>query len=241
MSGRAVTTRAARATAWAVHLYTVTGLALGAAAAVLIVDGGAASLRLALLLLLVATAIDATDGVLARRFDAASVLPRFDGRRLDDIVDFHCYVSLPLLLIWRAGLLPGAAGWLLLGPLVAAAYGFSQTEAKTEDGYFLGFPSYWNVVALYLFLLHPAPATTAFVVTALAVLTFVPARYLYPSMAGRLNRIAALGGAAWGVALLAILLHEAAPRTWVLLSLAYPAWYMAASWWVTLRRHRREA
>ena len=84
------------------------------------------------------------------------VVPGFDGRRLDDIVDFLNYTFLPLLLIWRAGILPaGQEAWLFL-PLLASVYGFCQVQAKTEDGYFLGFPSLWNLVALYLYVL-PLP------------------------------------------------------------------------------------
>ena len=34
-------------------------------------------------------------------------------RKLDDIIDFLTYTSLPLLLIWRAGLFPeGMEAWL---------------------------------------------------------------------------------------------------------------------------------
>ena len=47
-------------------------------------------------------------------------------------------------------------------PVLASAYGFSQTEAKTEDGYFLGFPSYWNIVAFYIYVLR-VPAAVALV------------------------------------------------------------------------------
>ena len=56
-------------------------------------------------------------------------------------------------MIWRAGILPaGYEAWLFL-PLLASVYGFCQVQAKTDDGYFLGFPSLWNVVALYLYAL----------------------------------------------------------------------------------------
>ena len=41
-------------------------------------------------------------------------------------------------------------------PLLASAYGFSQVNVKTDDGFFLGFPSYWNIVAYYLFVLAAA-------------------------------------------------------------------------------------
>ena len=107
-------------------------------------------------LMVVATLVDATDGTMARKIGVKRVLPNFDGRKLDDLTDFLTYTFLPLLLIWRAELLPeGSEHWLLL-PLLASAYGFCQVEAKTDDGYFLGFPSLWNVVAFYLYVLHAA-------------------------------------------------------------------------------------
>ena len=100
-----------------------------------------------------ATIVDSTDGSLARKVRIKEVVPGFDGRRLDDIVDFLTYTFLPLLLIWRAEILPsGQEAWLFL-PLLASAYGFCQVQAKTDDGYFLGFPSLWNLVALYLYVL----------------------------------------------------------------------------------------
>src|SRR5437868_4422993 len=129
----------AQVLAWGVHFYTALGLIAAAGIAVLIVKGGADSFRWAFALMLVATLIDATDGTLARRVKVKEVLPGFDGRRLDDLIDFQTYATLPLLLIYQARLLPGREAWLLL-PLLASAYGFSQTWAKTSDGYFLGFP-----------------------------------------------------------------------------------------------------
>ena len=133
------------------------GLVVAAAIAVLLVAAGPEAFRWSFVLMLVATLIDATDGTLARRVGVKKVLPNFDGRKLDDLTDFLTYTFLPLLLIWRAEVLPaGWQPWLLL-PLLASAYGFCQVEAKTDDGYFLGFPSLWNVVAFYLYVL-PLPA-----------------------------------------------------------------------------------
>src|SRR5436309_1679669 len=105
--------------AWSVHLYTALGLVAAAAIAVLIVHGDAAAFRAAFLLMVIATLIDATDGTLARAARVKTVLPGFDGRRLDDLIDFLNYAFLPLFLIWRAAVLPaGYEGWLLL-PLLA--------------------------------------------------------------------------------------------------------------------------
>ena len=48
------------------------------------------------------------------------ILPDFDGRTLDNIVDFLNYTSLPLLFTWRAGVLPEHLNWWLLLPLLAS-------------------------------------------------------------------------------------------------------------------------
>jgi phosphatidylcholine synthase len=237
--------------AWAVHLYTALGLVAAAGIAVLVVRGDPESFRWAFVLMLVATLIDATDGTLARAIHIKEVLPGFDGRRLDDIVDFLTYTSLPLFLIWKARLLPaGHEAWLLV-PLLASAYGFCQVSAKTEDGYFLGFPSYWNLVAFYLYVLQPLPGWLAVgLVVGLALLTFVPSRYLYPTQRGRLNRVTNVLGVAWAGLLVGVLclLPEGGPteapenhpaRQLALLSLYFPIYYMVASWIISLRVWRK--
>lgn len=230
---------------WCVHAYTALGLIAAAGIAVCILEGSAEAFRRAFLLMVAATLIDATDGALARRVRITEVVPSFDGRRLDDLIDFLTYTFLPLLLIWRAELLPpGWSAWLLV-PLVASAYGFCQVQAKTPDGYFLGFPSYWNLVAFYFYAARPLPPWFSLsLLLVLSVLTFVPSRYLYPTQPGRLNRITGLLGAAWAVLLVWILWHmpsrkeEASLRGWLLLSLIFPAWYLAASWYVSVRYWR---
>jgi phosphatidylcholine synthase len=228
--------------AWCVHFYTALGLLVGARIAVLIVRGGDASFREAFMLMMLATFIDSTDGWLARRARVQEVLPGFSGRRLDDLVDFLNYTSLPLLLVWRANILEGyQACWLLL-PLLASAYGFSQADAKTDDGFFLGFPSYWNVVALYLYLLRPPAWFSLTIIIVLAFLTFVPTRYLYPSQRTPFSRLTILLCAMWAVLLLFILTGVVGDSSrLVLLSLAFPAYYMLLSWAITLRRMETQA
>jgi len=224
-----VTARKIRA--WGVHAYTALGLILAAGAAVLIVQGGEEHLRQALLLLWVAGAVDCTDGWLARRFAVREELPGFDGRRLDDLIDFHTYVSLPLLLLWRAGIPGEGLAWVLLLPLLGSGYGFSQLHAKTEDGFFRGFPSYWNVVAFYLFFLAPGPWLSFAILVGLTGLVFVPTPYLHPSRGGPLPRLTVALGAVWALIVLAILLDLPAWKEgWLLVSLLYPAYYLGVSW-----------
>lgn len=235
-----------RTLAWGVHLYTATGLALAAVIAVLLVGGSPGAFRWSFILMAVATFIDATDGTLARKIRIKEVIPGFDGRRLDDITDFLTYTFLPLLLIWRANLLPAGTDWCLVLPLLASAYGFCQCSAKTDDGYFLGFPSLWNVVAFYLYTLQVPGWTSLAVVVTLALLTFVPSRYLYPSQPGRLNvvhNVLAVGWVAmcsWVLYVLpdhgALRASAGGPNLQVAqASLFFPAFYMVASWAVSVR------
>lgn len=238
--------------AWCVHGYTALGLVAAAGIAAAIFDE---SFRWAFVLMLVATLVDATDGTFARAVRVKEVLPQFDGRRLDDLIDFQTFTSLPLLLIWRADLLQGESPAWLLAPLLASAYGFCQTTAKTDDGYFLGFPSYWNIVAFYLYVLQPPAWLTLTLLVFFAVMTFVPARYLYPTHRGRLNRWTNWLGAAWAVQLIWLLWHmpvakydgrNVDPLTYLfgLISLAFPIYYLAASWFISMRifvRARRQA
>jgi phosphatidylcholine synthase len=225
--------------AWSVHLYTALGLVAAAGIAVLIVRGGDNSFRAALGLMLLATVIDSTDGWLARRARVKEFTPSFDGRRLDDLIDFQTYTSLPLLLIWRADILVGAQAYWLLLPLLASAYGFSQVNAKTDDGFFLGFPSYWNIVAFYLYLLRPAaPVSLALIIT-LSLLTFVPWRYLYPSQRTPYSRLTNLLAIVWFASLLLILARwSEGARQMTLLTLAFPLYYMLLSWALTYSRRK---
>jgi phosphatidylcholine synthase len=228
MNEKATERLLARLPAWLVHLYTATGLVAAAGMAVLLVRGGEESFRGVIALMIVATVIDATDGTLARRWRVREVLPGFDGRRLDDIVDYQTYTSLPLLFIWRADILTGNDAFWLLLPLLASAYGFAQSDAKTDDHFFLGFPSYWNVVAIYLYWLQPGPGVALAVIISLALLTFVPSLYLYPSYRGPYSQLTRVLCAGWAV-LLALIVGG-------FFRDPHPVYYFVISWWITLRR-----
>jgi phosphatidylcholine synthase len=237
--------------AWTAHLYTALGLILAVVMAVCIVRGGSEVFRWAFVSMLVACLVDATDGTLARRLRVKELLPNFDGAKLDDLIDFLTFTSLPLVLIWRADLLPAATQWVLVVALVASAYGFCQIPAKTADGYFVGFPSYWNIVAFYLYVLRFEGWIAAALVFALALLTFVPSYYMYPSRGATLSRLTNFLGGVWVVLLVWVLwsmpADEAAAGpagvdqayTLALVSLFYPAYYMAVSWGITVFRWRR--
>jgi phosphatidylcholine synthase len=168
------------------------------------------------------------------------VLPQFDGRALDDLIDFHTYTSLPLLLLWRAGTLPDGLAWLLVLPMLASAYGFSQTNAKTDDGFFLGFPSYWNIVAFYLYVLHPPAWASAATILTCAVLTFVPTPYLYATRGGPFSTFINVGSVLWFVVIGLVLRGEPPSSTRLAVaSLIYPLTYLVLSATVAIQRRAR--
>lgn len=236
--------RARKCLGWAVHAYTGCGLLLAAGIASLLLqpERTLETYRTCFLLMLAAVLIDATDGALARAVRIKEAVPEFDGRRLDDLVDFLLYTCLPLLLIDRAGLLPAGFRWVLVVALIASAYGFCQADVKTEDGSFIGFPSYWNLVAFYLFAVPIAGAWAVGSILGLAALTFVPSRYPYPTQPGRLNRVLLLVSVPWTLWLAAALVvewNEGTFRAMARASAAYPALYLGSAWATSLQRLRK--
>ena len=223
--------------AWLVHLYTASG-ALYAFLGTLAVFN--ARYRDAFVLMAVATFVDATDGVLARVASVKQALPGFDGARLDDIVDYLTFVFLPALLIYRAGLLPG--GWGLgvtSAMLLSSAYGFGSSDAKTDDHFFTGFPSYWNIVALYLYAARLPPAANAIILVILSVLVFVRIGYVYPSRTPTLRGVTLALGALWAVLMIAVIFTlPDVPRLLLFGSLFFPLYYTVLSVTLQVRRSR---
>jgi len=219
----------ALALAWAVHAFTASGAVVALAATLAAARG---DFRVSALWMLVALAIDAVDGSLARRARVAEVLPSVDGRRLDDLVDYLNYVVVPALFLVWLGAVPH---WLFTAlPVLASAYGFSQNEAKTGDHFFLGFPSYWNVVAIYALSLDLSGPTMVAWLVGLSVAVFVPVKYLYPSRMRFLYWTTNGGALVWmAVMAAALAFPQRAERLHLVeLSLLYPAYYVGLSLWL---------
>jgi phosphatidylcholine synthase len=226
-------TAGARAAAAAVHVFTATGAVL---ALLMVHFSYQHRVETVLWLFLVAMVIDGTDGMLARRFHVKTVLPGFDGALLDNIVDYMTYALAPMALLWANGYLPdGAAGGVVASiPLLASTYQFCRSDAKTDDHFFLGFPSYWNIVAFYVVVWELSTVGTTALLLALSVLVFVPIKYLYPSRTERLWYVNMTLSVLW-LALWALITASLpdAPSVLVGLSLVYVAYYIAVSLWLT--------
>ncbi|MBJ19996.1 MAG: CDP-diacylglycerol O-phosphatidyltransferase [Deltaproteobacteria bacterium] len=219
------------ALSWSVHLFTASGAVLGTFALIAIALN---RLDAAALIMLASLLVDGLDGTLARAVRVTEHTPQIDGRRLDDIIDYLNFVIVPAVFMWGAGSI-SHPGWLA-APVLASAYGFSHQDAKTEDDFFLGFPSYWNILAIYLYLLGLEPLASTLWVVGLSIAVFVPMKYLYPSKVRpkRLRFALGLGATVWAGALILCVARPSAAGSFYLteLSLSYPAWYM----WLSLTR-----
>jgi phosphatidylcholine synthase len=224
-----------RAAAWSVHLYTATGALTGFAAVIATIAG---DYRTAFLWLVAATVVDATDGVLARLARVKERVPEFDGARLDDIVDYLTYVFAPVLLLYHAGALPPSWGVLVAAAvLLSSAYGFASTDAKSDDYFFTGFPSYWNIVAVYLFAAGLPPALNSAILVALSVLVFVRIGYVYPSRTPVLRTLTIVLGGVWAIMVIAIILAMPdVPMSLLIASLFFPVYYAVLSFVLHSRR-----
>src|SRR4029077_20220221 len=102
------------------------------------------------------------------------------------------------------------------------SYGFSRPHAKKAHHYFTALPSYWNIVAFYLYTLGWPPVLNAAVVLVFSVAVFVPIRYLYPSRTPVLRPLTVGLGLVWGAIVIWSLTHLATvPRGLVVASLLF--------------------
>ena len=214
------------ARAFLVHIFTASGVALGFCAMLAAV---ARQWTLMFWILGVALLIDGIDGAFARRLQVAERLPRWDGDVLDLVVDFVTYVFVPAYAIAAGGLLPQflaiPAGIVIV---VTGALYFADREMKTEDNYFRGFPTLWNGVAFYLFVLQPSPWIAAGTVAVLAVLTFMPFKFVHPFRVVRWRALTMLALALWCALGAHALLAELAPGPWTVTGLIVLGLYFVA-------------
>jgi phosphatidylcholine synthase len=217
--------------AYLVHFYTAAGIAF-AFLAVAEICKRAPDPRWVFLWLMIAAALDATDGPLARYFRVAAHVPHVMGRTIDDIVDYLTYTFVPLLLVWRMEWLAEPQELWVAVAMIASLFGFSNVSAKGKD-FFLGFPSYWNVFAFYtgLWVARDGRVFPTCVLALLTLMTFVPMRFVYPNLAPSPWRSPLIiGGILWLCVVLAVLpSYPNSPQWLVWISAAYPIGYVALS------------
>jgi phosphatidylcholine synthase len=217
-----------------VHLITALGAVCALLAMIAVWEGAwefcFAWLGLALI-------IDGVDGTLARMARVGERLPRFSGERLDLVVDYMTYVVVPTLALLKAGYLkaqPGVALASLI--LVSSLYHFSDTESKTKDHSFVGFPATWNIVAFYIFAFALPPWIAGLVVLSFVLLTFVPLAWAHPLRTMLLWPVTVTMMVLWGAASL-LIIYTGFPATPALKAVLLVVGLYAAV--LTLARNQR--
>jgi phosphatidylcholine synthase len=213
--------------AWAVHGLTACGAALALMALIFATGGHWEAMFFCLGLALI---VDGVDGPLAREFRVAEVLPRWSGDTLDLVVDFATYVFVPAYAIAASGLMPEffaiPAGMIVV---VTGAIYFADRRMKTEDNYFRGFPAVWNLAAFYLYVLQPPEWIAAAGVVVLAVVSFMPIRFLHPLRVRQWRRLNIALLALWAALALVALVAGLQPGPFVTVPLVLIALYFFAA------------
>jgi phosphatidylcholine synthase len=221
------TSRFKRASAFAVHIFTASGVAFALLALIAAVRGDWVWM---FWWLGVALAVDGVDGTLARRLKVAERLPRWSGDGLDYVVDFVAYVFVPGYAIAASGLLPSLVA-VPLGLLIVTTgvLYFADRKMKLPGNYFRGFPVLWNAAAFYLFLLKPPPWIGAAAVTCLLILTFAPIAFIHPVRVARGRRFNIALLALWSLLAMDALVEGLSPSPWITAGLCAIAVYFVAA------------
>lgn len=220
-----------RVYAWGVHVLTASGVIFGLMA-ILAVE--ARNWRAVMVWLFVALVVDGIDGPIARKINVQDALPRFDGSTLDLLVDYFTFVIVPALLLYHSALLPVSVRFVAAAAiLMSALHHYCNRDIKTEDGYFVGFPAFWNIAAFYLYRFPLAPAISAAVVFVLSALTLAPIKVVHPLRVEKFRASNTIVAALWlafaGISLAQPDLNE----RWLFLGNILPLIYFV---WISVRR-----
>jgi len=210
--------------ALSVHLFTASGAILALWSLLLIIRGNAQG---SIAVLALAAIVDSADGTLARRVDVTTHTPNIDGALLDNIVDYLTWVFLPV--VWAYYFLDVH---FVIGSVVllSSLFGFSHKQAKTEDHFFRGFPSYWNFVVLYLYVLGAGPLTSSLVLFALSAMILMPVKFVYPSRTEQWQTVTLILFIPYALMLGSMLIYmENTPLMVTVLSFYYPIYYVGIS------------
>ncbi|HNB51345.1 MAG TPA: hypothetical protein PK530_05360 [Anaerolineales bacterium] len=216
--------------AWGVHTFTATGALWGLLSLLAIQQH---QWQLSFIWITLAIIVDGVDGWFARRARVKIYAPKVDGALLDNLIDYLNYVVVPSIFLIEAELVPAqfaipAAAMIML----TSAYQFSQVDAKTEDHFFLGFPSYWNVTVLYMLVLNLNPWFNLGALIFLGILVFVPVKYVYPTRTEKLQRLTLALTYIWGIiGFWGLMQFPNTPPQLMWATLVYVAYYIAISVW----------
>ncbi|MCD2412690.1 phosphatidylcholine synthase [Borreliella burgdorferi] len=173
--------------AWLVHIFTASGLIVGLYSIISIVNG---NYSLLLKLTVIGLIIDGIDGTMARKLKVKELIPEIDGTLLDNITDYINYTFIPVIFFYLGEFIEEKYKVAIcIGILLSSAYQFSRTDAKTNDNYFRGFPSLWNLFVILNIIFKMEQITNLITMSICIITSFIPIKFIYPSKTKELRKI----------------------------------------------------
>lgn len=182
--------------AWAVHAFTMTGVVWAGLATLALMNN---EIKTMWLWLSVALLVDSVDGTLARKADVTKWAPNFDGRTLDNIVDYMTWTFIPACFMYIH--LPMGPAWLAMTMFVlivaSSMFCYCNLALKTDDYYFMGFAAMWNIVAVILWIFHTPTGFNVPLIIFLSFMTVAPITIVHPFRVGTLMPINIVAALSW--------------------------------------------
>ena len=161
-----------------VHIFTGSGIIFSFMALVTVIEGYK---LLTFMFLIIALLVDIVDGTLARKYKTEIIFPNIDGKTLDTIIDYINYIFIPCIMIYKFGYLP--PDFTIIIPILIiciSLYSYVNTKLVDTSFSYIGFPSIWNVILLYLEILSFNQWINLFIILLFILLKFVPFRVIHP-------------------------------------------------------------
>lgn len=203
----------AESRAFSVHCLTATGSFLAFLA---VVAAGSYQFEAMWWWLGAALFVDGIDGPIARKLNVQAVLPNWSGAMLDNIIDYVTYALIPAYGLYQSGMIGPIASFIAAGLIViSSAIYYANTDIKTEENFFSGFPVAWNMLVFSLFVIQPPAWISMLLILLSVVLSFLPINFVHPVRVKRL-RLFNLGALAiWLIfGILSLFMHFDSPA-WI--------------------------
>ena len=161
-----------------VHLLTGSGILMSFFSIISILNNDK---LLTFIFLIIALFIDVIDGNLARKYNVKKFSPNVDGIMLDSIVDYINYVFIPCIIIYKFNYVPEQ--FVIILPILIlgiSLFSFSYLKIMTDNYLYIGFPSIWNIIVIYLSILDLNVWYNLFIFLILIILKLIPVKVIHP-------------------------------------------------------------
>ena len=131
-----------------VHFLTGSGIIFSFLALVSVIEGYKLQ---TFMFLAIALIIDIVDGTLARKYKTEIFFPNIDGKTLDTIVDYINYIFIHCIMLYKFNYLP--QNFTIILPIIIlciSLYSYTNTKLMDSSFSYVGFPSIWYIVIIYL-------------------------------------------------------------------------------------------